>query len=40
MACPHAVHFSVSLICSHFQEATDIYKQLLLDNREFLALNV
>jgi intraflagellar transport protein 56 len=25
---------------SHFQEATDIYKRLLLENREFLALNV
>ncbi|KAF5829604.1 hypothetical protein DUNSADRAFT_15855 [Dunaliella salina] len=24
----------------HFQEATDIYKRLLLENREFLALNV
>jgi len=26
--------------CSHFQEATDIYKRLLLENREFMALNV
>lgn len=25
---------------AHFQEATDIYKRLLLENREFLALNV
>lgn len=25
---------------SHFQEATDIYKRLLLENREYLALNV
>ncbi|GFH15618.1 uncharacterized protein HaLaN_11872, partial [Haematococcus lacustris] len=25
---------------SHYQEATDIYKRLLLENREFLALNV
>jgi len=28
------------LACRHFQEATDIYKRLLLENREFLALNV
>lgn len=25
---------------SHYQEATDIYKRLLLENREFAALNV
>ena len=25
---------------SHFQEATDIYKRLLLENRDDLALNV
>lgn len=31
-----AVHFRRS----HFQEATDIYKRLLLENKTFLALNV
>ena len=31
-----AVHFRRS----HFQEATDIYKRLLLDNKTYLALNV
>jgi intraflagellar transport protein 56 len=31
-----AVHY----LRSHFQEATDIYKRLLLENREDLALNV
>jgi intraflagellar transport protein 56 len=31
-----AIHY----LRSHFQEATDIYKRLLLENREFLALNV
>lgn len=31
-----AIHY----LRSHFQEATDIYKRLLLDNREDLALNV
>ena len=25
---------------SHYQEAIDIYKRILLDNREYLALNV
>eukprot|EP00276_Gloeochaete_wittrockiana_P020210 CAMPEP_0184339664 /NCGR_PEP_ID=MMETSP1089-20130417/8337_1 /TAXON_ID=38269 ORGANISM="Gloeochaete wittrockiana, Strain SAG46.84" /NCGR_SAMPLE_ID=MMETSP1089 /ASSEMBLY_ACC=CAM_ASM_000445 /LENGTH=542 /DNA_ID=CAMNT_0026667039 /DNA_START=64 /DNA_END=1689 /DNA_ORIENTATION=- len=31
---------SIHYLRSHFQEATDIYKQLLLENREYLALNV
>lgn len=31
-----SVHFQRA----HYQEATDIYKRLLLENREFLALNV
>eukprot|EP00959_Pyramimonas_sp_CCMP1952_P341207 7147966-Pyramimonas_sp.AAC.1 len=31
-----AIHY----LRSHFQEATDIYKRLLLENREYLALNV
>jgi len=31
---------SIHYLRSHFQEATDIYKRLLLENREFLALNV
>jgi intraflagellar transport protein 56 len=31
-----ALHF----LRSHYQEATEIYKKLLLENREFLALNV
>ena len=29
-----------SLPRSHYQEAIDIYKRILLDNREYLALNV
>ena len=28
------------LVRSHYQEAIDIYKRILLDNREYLALNV
>lgn len=31
-----AIHY----LRSHYQEATEIYKKLLLENREFLALNV
>ncbi|KAK3263698.1 Intraflagellar transport protein 56, partial [Cymbomonas tetramitiformis] len=31
-----AIHY----LRSHFQEATDIYKRLLLETREYLALNV
>ena len=31
-----AIHY----LRSHFQEATDIYKRLLLENRDDLALNV
>lgn len=31
---------SVHYLRSHYQEATDIYKRLLLDNREWLALQV
>lgn len=31
-----SIHYSRS----HFQEATDIYKRLLLENRDYLALNV
>mmetsp|Transcript_8171 Transcript_8171/g.19566 ORF Transcript_8171/g.19566 Transcript_8171/m.19566 type:complete len:305 (+) Transcript_8171:71-985(+) len=31
---------SIHYLRSHFQEATDIYKRLLLENRDFLALNV
>lgn len=31
---------SIHYLRSHFQEAIDIYKRILLDNREFLALNV
>jgi len=31
---------SIHYLRSHFQEATDIYKRLLLENREYLALNV
>jgi intraflagellar transport protein 56 len=31
-----AIHY----LRSHYQEAIDIYKRVLLDNREFLALNV
>jgi len=34
--CLAAIHF----LRSHFEEATDIYKKLLLENREFLAINV
>lgn len=34
--CLAAVHFRRS----HFQEATDIYKRLLLENKTYLALNV
>eukprot|EP00854_Cymbomonas_tetramitiformis_P001982 gene1982-2668_t len=34
--CLAAIHY----LRSHFQEATDIYKRLLLENRECLALNV
>jgi len=30
-----AIHF----LRSHFEEATDIYKKLLLENREFHAIN-
>jgi intraflagellar transport protein 56 len=33
-------HAAVNYLRNHFQEATDIYKRLLLENREFLALNV
>ena len=33
--CLAAIHF----LRSHFEEATDIYKKLLLENREFLAIN-
>ncbi|XP_064640448.1 intraflagellar transport protein 56-like isoform X2 [Lineus longissimus] len=31
---------SIHYLRSHYQEAIDIYKRILLDNREFLALNV
>lgn len=31
---------SVHFLRGHYQEAADIYKRLLLENREFLALNV
>merc|ERR1711865_749580 len=31
---------SIHYLRSHFQEATDIYKRLLLENRDDLALNV
>ncbi|XP_069508807.1 intraflagellar transport protein 56 isoform X1 [Ambystoma mexicanum] len=31
---------SIHYMRSHYQEAIDIYKRILLDNREFLALNV
>lgn len=31
---------SIHYMRSHYQEAIDVYKRLLLDNREFLALNV
>eukprot|EP00217_Crustomastix_stigmatica_P015940 CAMPEP_0183789418 /NCGR_PEP_ID=MMETSP0803_2-20130417/410_1 /TAXON_ID=195967 /ORGANISM="Crustomastix stigmata, Strain CCMP3273" /LENGTH=557 /DNA_ID=CAMNT_0026033587 /DNA_START=70 /DNA_END=1743 /DNA_ORIENTATION=+ len=31
---------SIHYLRSHFQEATDIYKRLLMENREYLALNV
>jgi len=31
---------SIHYIRNHFQEATDIYKRLLLENRDYLALNV
>ena len=31
---------SIHYLRSHFQEATDIYKRLLLENRDFHALNV
>ncbi|XP_028671397.1 intraflagellar transport protein 56 [Erpetoichthys calabaricus] len=31
---------SIHYMRSHYQEAIDIYKRLLLDNRDFLALNV
>merc|ERR1719199_583063 len=34
--CLAAIHY----MRSHFQEATDIYKRLLLENRDDLALNV
>jgi len=31
-----AIHF----LRGHFEEATDIYKKLLLENREYLAINL
>lgn len=31
---------SIHYVRSHFQEATDIYKRLLLEHRDYLALNV
>ena len=31
---------SIHFLRNHFQEATDIYKRLLLENRDYLALNV
>uniref|UniRef100_A0A7S3GFC7 Intraflagellar transport protein 56 n=1 Tax=Palpitomonas bilix TaxID=652834 RepID=A0A7S3GFC7_9EUKA len=31
---------SIHYLRSHFQEATDIYKRMLLENRDYLALNV
>ena len=31
---------SIHYLRSHFQEATDIYKKLLMEHREYLALNV
>lgn len=31
---------SIHYMRSHYQEAIDIYKRILLDNREYLALNV
>lgn len=31
---------SIHYLRSHYQEAIDVYKRILLDNREFLALNV
>lgn len=33
-------HAAINYLRNHFQEATDIYKRLLLENREYLALNV
>jgi intraflagellar transport protein 56 len=33
--CLAAIHF----LRSHFEEATEIYKKLLLENREFAAVN-
>ncbi|GMH44171.1 hypothetical protein BSKO_12105 [Bryopsis sp. KO-2023] len=49
MECHHALTDSIEdqlslaathFLRSHFQEATDIYKRLLLENRDYLALNV
>ena len=31
---------SIHYLRSHYQEAIDIYKRILLDNRDYLALNV
>ena len=41
--CPYRFQLSLASIHylrSHYQEAIDIYKRILLDNREYLALNV
>ena len=34
--CLAAIHF----FRNHYQEATDIYKRILLENRDYVALNV
>ena len=31
---------SIHYLRNHYQEAVDIYKRLLLENREYIALNV
>ena len=36
LLCLAAIHFSRS----HYQEATDIYKRILLENQDYVALNV
>ena len=43
LSMPHIDQLSLAAVHylrSHHQEATDIYKRLLLENREDLALNV
>lgn len=42
---PHPLFFQLSLAAIHFtrghyQEAIDVYKRILLDHRDFIALNV